>query len=103
MEINVSSIVRSVAIGVVGLPVALGISGVLNTTSSYLNAQAESTLSENASVVNQNNVKADLTKDCLAYLLSKNDTKLERDSKDAVDEYFGGDVSHKEVCNWVID
>jgi hypothetical protein len=102
MEINISSIVRSIVIGGVGLPVALGFSGILNSASHYLKAGAESISSENARVDSQNNVKADLTKDCLSYLLSKNDSKLERDAKDEVDEYFGGEVSHKEVCNWVI-
>ena len=49
-----------------------------------------------------NDVRSDLTKPCLSYLLSKGDSKLEREAKDEIDSYFGGDVSHGDVCKWVI-
>ena len=48
-------------------------------------------------------IKAGLAKPCVNYLLSKDDSKLERDAKDAVDEYFGGEVDHRSVCDWVVN
>ena len=37
---------------------------------------------------------------CVKYLVSKNDSKLEREAKTELDEVFGGEVNYKEVCNW---
>ena len=97
----VPSVVRSVAVAVVALPLALSVSGTLNATGSYLRAQADVASSENVSTVTKNEVRAELTGACLNYLLSKNDSKAERSAKDEIDEYFGGEMNYTEVCKWV--
>ena len=97
----VPSVVRSAAVAVVALPLALSVSGTLNATSSFLRAQADVAVSENASTVTKNDVKAELTEPCLEYLLSKSDSKAERASKDQLDEYFGAEMNYGEVCKWV--
>jgi len=102
MDLNVSSIVRSVAIAVVGLPVAFGISGSLGAVSEGIRASTADAVSGAPITQVQNDTRADLTKSCLSFLLSKNDSKLEREAKDEIDSYFGGDVNHGEVCKWVI-
>ena len=38
---------------------------------------------------------------CIKFLVSKDDSKMERDAKTALDEVFEGDVNHAEVCKWV--
>ena len=102
MDLNVSSIVRSAAIAIVGLPVAFGVSGTLGSVSQAITASVSDTVT-NAEVTRvQNDVRSDLSKTCLSYLLSKDDSKLERQAKDELDEYFGGNVNHSEVCKWVI-
>jgi hypothetical protein len=97
----IPSVVRSVAVGVVALPLALSVSGTLNAGSSFLRAQAEVASSENTATLAQNDVKGDLTRVCLDYLLSKGDSKAERTAKDEIDTYFGGEMNYAEVCKWV--
>ena len=97
-----ASVVRSVAIAVVGLPVALGVSGTLGSVTEGIRASTAESVSAAPITEVQNDVRAELTKSCLSYLLSKNDSKLEREAKDEIDGYFGGDVNHSEVCKWVI-
>ena len=97
----VPSVVRSVAVSVVALPLALSVSGTLNAGSSFLRSQADVASSENTSTLTQNDVKGDLTRVCLDYLLSKGDSKAERAAKDQIDEYFGGEMNYAEVCKWV--
>ena len=97
----VPSVVRSVAVAVVALPLALSVSGTLNAGSSFLRAQADVASSENTATLTQNDVKGDLTRVCLDYLLSKGDSKAERAAKDGIDEYFGGEMNYGEVCKWV--
>ena len=97
-----ASVVRSVAIAVVGLPVALGVSGTLGSVTEGIRASTAESVSAAPITEVQNDVRAELTKSCLSYLLSKNDSKLEREAKDEIDSYFGGDVNHREVCKWVV-
>ena len=97
----VPSVVRSVAVAVVALPLALSVSGTLNAGSSFLRAQADVANSVNTATLTQNDVKGDLTRVCLDYLLSKGDSKSERAAKDGIDEYFGGEMNYGEVCKWV--
>ena len=102
MDVNVASVVRSVALGVVGLPIALGVSGSLGALTEGIRANTAGAVSEAPVTVAKNDVRAELTKPCLSYLLSKGDSKLEREAKDEIDTYFGGDVAHGDVCKWVI-
>ena len=102
MDVNVASVVRSVTIAVVGLPVTLGVSGTLGSVTEGIRASIAESVSAAPVTEVQNDTRADLTKPCLSYLLAKNDSKLERESKDEIDTYFGGDVDHSEVCKWVV-
>ena len=99
---DVPNIVRSVVIGGALLPLSLSVSGTLNSTSRSLDALAE-TLSPGPAVTESDKIRESLTEDCLKYVLSKNDSKLERQAQDAVDKYFGGEVNHREVCQWVLN
>jgi hypothetical protein len=97
----VPSVVRSVAVAVVALPLALSVSGTLNAGSSFLRAQAEVASSENTSTLTKNDVKSELTRVCLDYLLSEGNSKAERAAKDQIDEFFGNEMNYGEVCKWV--
>ena len=97
----IPSVVRSLTVGAVAVPLALSISGTLNAGSTFLRAQAEVATSGNTRTVTQNNIKNDLTETCIDYLLSTNDSKAERASMDEIDEYFGNEMNHREVCRWV--
>ena len=99
---DIPNIIRSVVIGGALLPLSLSVGGTLNATTRALDNLTESTKPSEVDK-NVDEVRASLTQDCLKYLLSKNDSKLERAAKDAVDNYFGGEVNHREVCNWVVN
>jgi hypothetical protein len=102
MDVNVASVVRSAAVAIVGLPIALGVSGTLGSVTEGIRASTADAVSGAPVTVAVNDVRSELTKPCLSYLLSKGDSKLEREAKDEIDSYFGGDVSHGDVCKWVI-
>ena len=92
----ISSVVRSLAIAAIFLPVTLGVTSSIGR----LTDKAEDTTSKTAQL---EETRAALTTDCFAWMMSKKDTKVERDAESAIDEYFGGSVGYKEVCDWVLN
>jgi len=96
----VSSVVRSLAIAAVGLPLALGVSGSLGAITNFTDRAADQV----GDVAAVQSLKNDLTKDCIYFMMSKDDSKLERASKDALDETFGEDgLNYGAVCGWVLN
>jgi hypothetical protein len=95
MNFDVNHLVRSAAIAAVGLPLALSTSGLINTTSTA----AEQATAQNG--VDQVYEKYGdlLAEPCIGWAVSKVDSKLERESKTAIDDIFGGEVDYKKVCN----
>ena len=88
--LNVNQLVRSAVVLVLGLPLTAGV---------LVNAWPEP---KNESVLVQNRIKGELTEACVKYLVSKNDSKLEREAKTEIDEVLGGDVNYIETCKWVL-
>ena len=86
---NIENLVRSGVVLVLGLPLTVGV---------LINALPE----KNESTQTQNRIKASLTESCVKYLVSKNDSKLERESKNQIDEILGGEVNYVETCKWVL-
>lgn len=88
---NVENLVRSGVILVVSLPITLGVavSGLKNTNTADTIAVAEA--------------RADLVDECLDYVVSKADSKLERQAQDAIDKKLGSDgADYKSLCSWVL-
>ena len=98
LDISVNNLVRSAAVVVVGLPLALGTSGFLNATTEALRTASEESVQDGE----YETLRAELTKPCLEYAFSKADSKLERNAKNTIDEAFGGEVDYRGVCNWII-
>ena len=95
MNLDINHLVRSAAIAAVGLPLALSTSGLINTTASVAEEATEET-----GVEQVYSKYADvLAEPCIGWAVSKVDTKLERESKNAIDEIFGGEVDYGKVCN----
>ena len=91
MTLNVENLVRSAVILVVGLPITVGVS----TTAFKNNTSSVDTAVSNA--------KAELVDACMDYAISKPDSRLERDSKNAIDTVLGADgADYKSLCNWVL-
>ena len=101
MTLNIENLVRSAAVVIVGLPVSLGFMGALGTAD-RLTTLAEEAAAKNAVAEQTDTLKGKLAEPCLRYVVSKADSKLEREAKDAIDEVLGGEVNYKSVCDWVL-
>ena len=97
MNLNIENLVRSGVVLVVGLPVALSLGGL---TSSFTRAVDQASSNPTASATES--LKADLAAPCVRYMLSKNDSKLEREAKTDIDDVLGGAVDYSATCNWVL-
>ena len=99
MNIDINHLVRSGAIAVVGLPLALSTSGLINTTAEVTAAGSERVLRETRVQQVYTKYGDELAEACIGWAVSKVDTKLERESKNTIDEVFGGEVDYSKVCN----
>ena len=97
MTLNVENLVRSGVVLAVGLPLTLTVGSLVNTTADLARGTTPT-----ASVVEQQALKDELTLPCLKYLVSKEDSKLERAAKTEIDDVLGGEVSYSAVCKWVL-
>ena len=98
MNLNIENLVRSGVVLAVGLPVALSLNNLVTTTARLAEAAGETSKSDQVVTT----IKGDLTEACVKYLVSKVDSKLERESKNDIDEVLGGEVNYREVCKWVL-
>ncbi len=92
-SLDLNNVLRSAALVIIGLPLTGGLAvGVIS------NLPAGETRSTKV----QESLKADLTRPCLDYVLSKGDSRLEREAKNEVDEVLGGQANYGETCRWVL-
>lgn len=98
LHLDVNGIVRSVAVIAVGLPVALSVSGSLNAITNAANQAAE----KDAATLVVEELRGEATRSCVNWLVSKVDSKLERQAKNEIDDTFGGEVSYKEACKYIL-
>jgi len=94
---NIENLVRSGVLAIVGLPLALSLGGLTGAVTRSLEANAVNPTSSGI-----NTLKEQLTKPCLTWGFSKDDSKLERAAKEQIDDIMGGDVSYSDLCNWVL-
>ena len=95
MNLDVNNLVRSAAIAAVGVPLAFSTSGLINSaTTASQNLQGSA-----AAIEIRNDYAGKIAEACYGFALSKVDSKLERESKTAIDEVFGGEVNYQAVCN----
>ena len=99
MNFDINHLVRSGAIAVVGLPLALSTSGLINTTAEVTAAGSERVLRESEVQRTYAKYGDQLAEACIGWAVSKVDSKLERESKTAIDDIFGGEVDYSKVCN----
>ena len=99
MNLDINHLVRSAAIAAVGLPLAVSTSGLISTTASVTEAGSERVLRESRVQQVYSEYGDQLAEACIGWAVSKVDTKLERESKNTIDEVFGGEVDYQKVCN----
>ena len=97
LNVNVSSLVRSGVVLVLGAPVVLATGGLLGEATRQAKAESQ----EDARTVVIDYYQGAAAEACIKFLVSKADSKMERDAKTELDEVFEGDVNHTEVCKWV--
>ena len=98
MSFDLNNIVRPAVVGIIGLSISLPIGAEI--TASGRASRAVEPLPQGEQVLDD--IVNNLTKACVDYRISKVDSKLEREAKTAIDDYFGGEVSYKSVCNFVL-
>ena len=96
LNVNVSSLVRSGVVLLLGAPVVLGAGGFFNELAK---ATKETARPDGRSVIIES-YQTQAAEACVKFLVSKADSKLEREAKTELDEVFGGEVNYKEVCTW---
>ena len=97
MNLNIENLVRSGVVLVVGLPLALSLSNLTGVTTQLVSESLGDPTREATY-----SVKEELAGPCVRYMLSKNDSKLEREAQNEIEDIVGGPVSHRETCNWVL-
>ena len=95
-HVNVASLVRSGVVLLLGAPVVLGAGGFFKELATATQRAA----AEDARSIIIESYQGRAAEACVKYLVSKADSKLEREAKTELDEVFGGEVNYKEVCNW---
>ena len=95
MNFDINHLVRSCAIAAVGLPIALSTSGLISTTATAAKEATDKTEVQKVYA----NYGDQLAEACIGSAVSKVDSKLERESKNTIDEVLGGEVDYGKVCN----
>jgi hypothetical protein len=98
MSFDLNNLVRSAVIALIGLSVTIPVGGEISARGKASRVELEKSNSE---VVLEDIVNK-LTAPCIDYMISKVDSKLERTAKNTIDDYFGGAVDHKAVCDYVL-
>ena len=96
---KLESIIRTVGVVLVTLPVSWALTSAITTSAHIALVEAESTNAKDKVV---NDLKGKLTLPCLKYVMSKDNSQLEKDAKKEIDEVLGGDVSYAETCRYVL-
>ena len=94
-HLNIENLVRSGVVLAVGLPVALSLGGLTGAATRVLEQNAS-----NPTASATDTIKSKLAEPCVRYMLSKNDSKLERDAMNDIDDIMGGAVDYSNTCNW---
>ena len=97
IKMNIENITRSVVVLIVGLPLTLSLSNLASVTSNIAERAGSTPTS---SVTDQ--LKSDLGEACVRYMLAEADSKLERETKNQIEEIVGGPVNHTQTCKWAL-
>ncbi len=98
MSFDINNLARTASITVLGLLIAVPLS--INLKAGGEQDRAAS--APDAVDVYLTDMRANLVEACVDYNISPVDSKLEREAKTTIDDYFGGDkVNYAGVCNTV--
>ena len=98
MSFDLNNVIRTAVVGVIGLSITVPLGAEMVASGQATRAAAEPT---EAQLV-LDGIVNNLTAACVDYRISKVDSKLERNAKNEIDEYFDGEVSYKAICDYVL-
>ena len=99
MQIDVNNIVRTVVGGAAILSITLPVGNLSRAVAESVDRAN----TDSKAALAYADVKDELTRTCIDYFFSKGDSKLERQAKNQLDEYFDGEVDYRAVCNYVVN
>ena len=106
MNFDINNLARTAVIGGAALVLGIPLANLTSQTSKLVSVTAAGVeLAAKPDKANEawNKLKAELTLPCIKYLLSKEDTKLERDAQSKIEKVIGGDVDFITTCKAVVD
>lgn len=98
---DLNNIFRTAVGGAVVLAVAFPLGNLSNSIGRLATATAATVEETNRRTGAQTEFETmvdELQGPCIDYTISKADSKLERQAKTAIDDYFGGEVSYAAIC-----
>lgn len=96
---NIENLARSAAIVIVGLPLTLALSASIGAEVDKMeNERKEPTAAEKV----QEEVRAATFRDCMNWVFSAGGDTLEKQSEVAIDKTMGGNIDHRNFCQWVL-
>ena len=99
LNFDIKNIVRTVIFGGTLLPVSIGLAGLFNVQAEISRKSLET--DDQAVVIK--GLKSRMQLPCIQFVTSKNDSKLEREAKNQIDEVLGGEVNHGQACNFILN
>ena len=102
---EVANIFRTVIVGGAIAATALPIGSLADSAAKFVSASQvalEKAAEPSAIDSALTPAKKELTMPCIKYFFSKRDSKLEREAKTSIEEYFDGDVDHAEICKIIL-
>ena len=98
MQVDFNNVIRTAGatIAALSLTLPLGISIAMDS------AQNRASAKQTVAAAQLQDITDELTLACVEFRISKVDSKLERDSKNTIDEYFGGQVDYSNICGFVL-
>ena len=102
MNLDLNTTLRTVVAGVVGLSITVPVGANLFASARGAGIAADRAAASYVAEAEMQDIKNNLTRACVDYRISKADSKMEREAKNTIDDYFDGEVSYKNICNYVL-
>ena len=98
MKLNIAHIVRSASLAIVGLPIALSTSGLIDTGKQLM----QQSLNDRPINIVEEQLETALVRPCIDFYVSKVDSKVEREAKNQIDEIMGGETNYATLCEYIL-
>ena len=98
MKTNIAHIVRSASLAIIGLPIALSTSSLIETSKQLM----QQSLNNRPINIVEEQLETALVRPCIDFYVSKVDSKVERQAKNQIDEIMGGETNYTTLCEYIL-